>query len=107
MTSPEPPSAPPVELDDIAHIIDRYRHAKYALDNAQELVDQLRGMIEDRMGASESGLIGGREVVRWRHVTARRLDQTAVKEYLGTKYDEFLSVTFSRRFTIEVPGGAA
>lgn len=104
MTSPEPA---PVDLDDIAHIIDEYRHAKHALDYAQQRVDELRRQIEERMGDSESGLIGGREIVRWRNVTSRRIDTQAVKEYLGTKYDEFTTITSSRRFTIETPGGAA
>lgn len=101
-SSPEP--APPVDLDDIAVTIDRYRDAVRRQKEAQDLVDELRGQIEDRMGDSESGLIGGREVVRWRRVEARRLDQKLVKEYLGMKYDEFTTVTTSRRFTIEATG---
>lgn len=104
MTSPEPV---PVDLDDIAGIIDRYRIATISRDEMQQLVDELRAVIEDRLGESESGLIGGREVVRWRHVTTNRLDQAAVKDYLGAKYAEFLKPTQSRRFTIETPGGAA
>ena len=92
-----------VELDDIANIIESYRRAVIRAQEAENDVKNLRGLIEDKMGSAESGLVGGRVVVTWRNVTSRRIDTDAVKKHLGDNYEQFTKVSTSRRFEVAAP----
>lgn len=100
MTTTENDTAVP--LDDLASWLDLYRQATDGIAALEERRKVARERIEAALGDAETGTLDGRPVVRWTHVTTRRLDQTKAKALLTVRglLEHAMTETTSRRFAI-------
>jgi predicted phage-related endonuclease len=91
-----------VTLDDLSTWLDLYRQATDGIAALEERRKVAREHIEAALGDAETGTVGGRPVVRWTHVTSRRLDQTKAKGLLAdyNLLDAAMTETTSRRFAL-------
>lgn len=89
-----------IALDDLANWIDLYRQATDGIAALEERRKVARERIEAALGDAETGTVDGRPVVRWAHVTTRRLDQRRAKELLGDRVDDAMTEVTSRRFAL-------
>lgn len=101
MTSPSP-TPEVVDLNPIANWVREYVTARQQLDEAQQRVDHIRGLIEDALGDREVGVVEGRPVVTWRTTVTRRLDTARVKEHFGADYDNWTKPITTRRFEVKL-----
>lgn len=88
-------------LDALATWVDLLRDAQAKKRAAEELITVARGKIEEALGDSEIGTVGGVPVVRYTTVTARRFDQKLAKERIPA---DLLAACYleqtSRRFSL-------
>lgn len=91
-------------LDALANWIDLYRQATDGIAALEERRKVAREHIEAALGDAETGTVDGRPVVRWTHVTSRRLDQAKAKALLTAAgaLDDAMTETTSRRFALVV-----
>ena len=102
--------APPegaTPLDALAAWVLAYRQAKSRIAELTEIADQAKAHITEAMGESETGTIDGAPVVRWAHVTSKRLDQKALKADHPNIAKAYTKTTESRRFTLTEPPEAS
>lgn len=94
----------PIALDDLASWVALYRDTDDAIKALEEKKKAARERIEAALGDAETGTVDGRPVVRWSHVTSRRLDQTLAKALLKDRdlLDAAMVETTSRRFALVV-----
>jgi predicted phage-related endonuclease len=89
-------------LDDLTSWLDLYRQATDGIAALEERRKVARERIEAALGDAETGTVDGRPVVRWTHVTSRRLDQAKAKGLLAdyNLLDDAMTETTSRRFVL-------
>lgn len=91
---------PAIALDDLATWVQLHRDMTTAIAALEERRKAAREHIEAAMGEHETGTVAGVPVVRWTHVTSKRLDQRKAKQLLGDRVDEAMVETTSRRFAL-------
>ncbi len=82
------------------HLVSSYRQLDGLAKLYADLRDQVRERIEAQLGDAETGTVEGVPVVRWAHVTTRRIVPKLVRDRLGDEADECYAVTMSRRFRV-------
>lgn len=89
-------------LDDLTSWLELYRQATDGIAALEERRKVARERIEAALGDAETGTVDGRPVVRWTHVTSKRLDQTKAKAILTARglINDAMTETTSRRFAL-------
>ena len=89
------------EIDDLAGWLDLLRQATRRKAEEEEQIKMCRAKIEEALGESEIGTVGGMPVVSWKWVKSNRLDQTLAKEMLTREQlAECMIEVNSRRFVL-------
>ncbi|MGH3503176.1 MAG: hypothetical protein ACRDQA_20115 [Nocardioidaceae bacterium] len=90
-----------VDLDGIASWVTLHRQLTEQINDLDEKRKAVGERIKTALGDAEEGHIDDVPVVRWSHVTSRRLDQKLLKSKVATEVLAgcYLEHTF-RRFTI-------
>ena len=89
------------EIDDLAGWLDLLRQATRRKADEEEQIKICRAKIEQALGESEIGTVGGMPVVSWKWVKSNRLDQTLAKQMLtGDQLASCMTEVSSRRFVL-------
>lgn len=89
------------EIDDLAGWLDLLRQATRRKAEEEEQIKICRAKIEQALGESEIGTVGGMPVVSWKWVKSNRLDQTLAKQMLtGDQLASCMTEVSSRRFVL-------
>lgn len=89
------------EIDDLAGWLDLLRQATRRKADEEEQIKICRAKIEEALGESEIGTVGGMPVVSWKWVKSNRLDQTLAKQMLtGDQLASCMTEVSSRRFVL-------
>lgn len=81
-----------------AKAVERYRAAKAAIKQWEDVAAKARAEIEKALGENETGTVRGVPVVSWKHVKSTRLDQGLLKKLHPEVHAECMVVSESRRF---------
>ncbi len=89
------------EIDDLSGWLNLLRQATRRKADEEEQIKICRAKIEEALGESEIGTVGGMPVVSWKWVTSNRLDQTLAKEMLTRdQLASCMTEVRSRRFVL-------
>ena len=89
------------EIDDLIGWLDLLRQATRRKAEEEEQIKICRAKIEEALGESEIGTVGGMPVVSWKWVKSNRLDQTLAKQMLtGDQLASCMTEVSSRRFVL-------
>ena len=81
--------------------LDTYIETKAKIKQLQELLDKAQEHVKAALGDCETGLVHGREAVRWKSVESKRVDVTKLRELLPPQVLDLVEVhQTTRRFTI-------
>lgn len=91
-----------IDLDPTAvAFLTAFIEAKAKVKEWQEKADVAQEQVKAAMGECETGLVNGKETVRWTTVESRRIDVAKLRSLLPEEaIAELENVTISRRFTI-------
>ena len=81
------------------NLISRYLDVEENIKKLTIQKNMLTNQLKDMMKENEKGYAGD-YVVKWSTVTKQTLDGQKVKELLGNKYDEYLSTSSYRKFSV-------
>lgn len=90
-----------MNLEAVRAHVEVVRFCKRKQAEYKEMEERSRAAIEEAMGADEVGELDGEQVIVWKHITSRRLDQKALKAAHPSLADEFMVTSESRRFEVE------
>jgi predicted phage-related endonuclease len=91
---------PTIALD---HLNDRLARMAWIGSKIAELAtehDEIKASIQDEMGDAETATVNGRPVVRWTKHVRHSLDQKALKKNSPEVWNQFVTTSFVRRFTL-------
>ncbi len=89
------------EIDDLSGWLNLLRQATRRKADEEEQIKICRAKIEEALGESEIGTVGGMPVVSWKWVTSNRLDQTLAKQMLTRdQLASCMTEVRSRRFVL-------
>lgn len=91
---------PPVEVDDLDHLIARSNELRERIAELKAEEDEIRATIQDRLRESEVGTVHGMPRVRWTHHIRHALDATALKKAEPMTWARYAKTSTYRRFTI-------
>lgn len=102
----ETTSAPPVALDELAGLFARLAWLSETSTALLAEQEQIKAVIQDRMGQAEHGSLNGRPVVRWARHVRTALDQKALRRDAPDVFDRYVTTSVVRRFTVLPDAGA-
>lgn len=88
------------DLTAIAAQVELLKYCKRKEAELKAIAQQARSAIEEALGDSEIGTVGGEEVVRWRHIKTHRLDQKALKADHPDIVAGYTEAVETRRFEV-------
>ena len=101
------PETPPVELDDLAGILENIRIAKHNAQSWREVAETLMADVKARVGEAEVGTVGGQPVVRHSTRTVTRVDAKRLRAELPEPVlAPYLNVTTEHRYELVEATGA-
>ena len=91
-----------IDLDPTAAAwLGAYIEAKAKIKEYTEKADRAQEQVKAALGDCETGLINGREAIRWSTVESRRIDVPKLRALLPQQVIDLVEVvTTTRRFTI-------
>lgn len=90
----------PVELDDMAVLVEDLRVATGERMRWAKREDELKAAIQGALGERETGTVNGEPVVAWRWHLRHAFDQKAFKERHREIYRDFLVTSRYRIFSL-------
>lgn len=96
MTSKQEPNTAPVPIK----AVERYRAAKAAIKQWEEVAAKARGEIEAALGENETGTYKGKPVVLYKHGKRTALDQKLLAELYPDVKAECMATTATRTMTL-------
>lgn len=80
-------------------LVDSYLEIEADLKRLSDKKNLITNQLKDMMKENEKGHVGG-HVIKWTNVEKRSLDSKKVRELLGTSYEDYLTVSNYRKFSV-------
>lgn len=90
-----------MDLVEVRANVEVLQYCKARMAELKEMEALSRALIEEAMGDNETGVLDGKLVISYKHVTSTRLDQRLLKEEYPEIHKHCLKATAARRFEVK------
>lgn len=90
-----------MDMEKVRANVEVLKYCAARIAELKEMQATSRAVVEEALGDNEIGTLDGEEVVSYKHVKSRRLDQKALKEHYPDVAEECMTTVESRRFEVK------